>query len=338
MARIDFQAINLHHARRNQIMRKTASLLILGAALALLASSWLGSGNGQTAGPGGNKVAPAKESAKDEKDRPEDREAIRKSADEFVQAFEKGDAKTLAAMWTEQGEYHDDNGVSLRGRPAIEKAYAEMFKAKPKGKIEVDIRSIRFLGKDAAVEDGVLRTKPAGAELPSATFYSALHVREDGKWKIASVQESGAGEDKLEDISWLIGTWTARVKNREMEMQFAWNAKKTQIRNQFTAKEDGKVTISGTQTITFDPQYGRIRSWLHDDDGGHGQSLWYRDGNRWVLDALGVLPNGRATSSTNIITRLGDHEFLWRSTHRLIENSSMPDADPVKLTRSKSGQ
>jgi hypothetical protein len=184
----------------------------------------------------------------------------------------------------------------------------------------------------------VLRTKPAGAELPSATYYSALHVREDGKWKIASVQESGKAEDKLEDLGWLIGTWTAKVKDREMDMAYAWNAKKTQIRNHFTVKEGGKVTVSGTQTISLDPQHGRLRSWMHDDEGGHGQALWYRDGNRWVLDALGVLPNGRETSSTNIITRLNDDEFLWRSTHRMMGNNTMPDADPVKLTRGKSGQ
>ncbi len=319
-------------------MRKTVSLLAAGAAMALLVSSWLASGNGQTAGPGASKLVQAKESPKDDQDRPEDREAIRKSASDFIQAFEKADAKAIASLWTEQGEYHDDNGVSLRGRAAIEKAYADFFKSKPKGKIEVDVRSIRFLGKDAAVEEGVLRTRPAGAELPSATYYSALHVREDGKWKIASVQESGTAEDKLEDLGWLIGTWTAKVKDKEMEMHFGWNAKKTQIRNQFTVKEAGKVTVSGTQTIAFDPQHGRLRSWMHDDEGGHGQALWYRDGNRWVLDALGVLPNGRETSSTNIITRLGDDEFLWRSTHRMVGNNPVPDSDPVKLTRGRSGQ
>ena len=32
--------------------------------------------------------------------------AIRKLAADFVKAFDKHDAKALAALWTEEGEYH----------------------------------------------------------------------------------------------------------------------------------------------------------------------------------------------------------------------------------------
>jgi len=300
-------------------MRKALSLLATGFILALLAGGW------------DHHVARSQPAA--DKDRDADREAIRKSAAEFAQAFEKGDAKTIAAQWTEQGEFRDDAGTVLRGRAAIEKAYTEQFKAKPKDRIEVEVKSIRFLARDLAVEDGVLRLTPAGTGLPSATAYSALHIREDGKWKIASVHETGAAEDKLDDLAWLIGTWAAKSKDREMQATYEWNAKKTQIRNRFVVREGGKVTVEGSQTIAQDPQSGRLRSWMHEDEGGHGQALWFRDGNRWVQDALGVLPDGRETSATNIITRLNDNEFLWRSTHRTLGAHALPDSDPVRLTR-----
>ena len=272
-----------------------------------------------------------------DKERTADREALKKLAQEFAQEYEKGDAKALAALWTETGEYHDE-GVVLRGRPAIEKAYADFFKAKPKTKIEVDVRSIRFPSRDTAIEEGVLRQKPAGAALPTSTRYSALHVREDGKWKIASVTEWGAGDDKLEDVAWLIGSWNAKAKDRELTSTYEWNAKKNQIRNNFAVKDGGKVTASGTQIIALDPQSGRLRSWMHDDDGGHGQSLWQRDGNRWVQEALGVLPDGRETSAINILTRLGDDEYLWRSTQRTVGGAAVPDAEPVKVTRVKASK
>jgi uncharacterized protein (TIGR02246 family) len=310
-------------------MNKIVSLVVGGGLLALLAAGVSSSGHGQ-AGP------QAKEG--DDKEREADREALRKSAYDFVQAFEKGDAKALADQWTEQGEIRDDSGAVLRGRAAIEKAYAVHFREKPKSKIEIDIRSIRFLSRDTAIEQGVLRLKPAGAELPTSTRYSALHVREDGKWKIAGVQESGATEDKLEDLAWLIGDWEVKGKDKEVQMKFAWNAKKTQIRNQFSVKEGGKVAASGIQIISQDPQSGQLRSWHFDDDGGHGQSMWFRDGNRWAMDSLGVLADGRETAATNVLTRLNDDAFVWRSTQRTLVGTPVSDTEPVKVVRVKSGK
>lgn len=125
-------------------------------------------------------------------DRERDKEAIRKSSRDFNLAFEKGDAKAVAAFWTEQGEYYDDSGEVLRGRADIEKAFADHFKEKPKGKIEVDIQSIRFPSRDTAIEEGILRLKPGGShELPSSTWYSVLHIREDGRWSIVVAREWG---------------------------------------------------------------------------------------------------------------------------------------------------
>src|ERR1700733_577335 len=74
-----------------------------------------------------------------------DEEAIRKSAQDFSDAFAKGDAKDIAAMWAEHGEYQDDGNKLLRGRQAIEKAYTELFAEKSGGKLDVDVQSVRFL-------------------------------------------------------------------------------------------------------------------------------------------------------------------------------------------------
>src|SRR5262245_35068507 len=59
-----------------------------------------------------------------------DAEAIAKSSRDFSDAFAKGDAKAVAALWTEQGECEETTGDIVRGREAIEKAFAETFKDK----------------------------------------------------------------------------------------------------------------------------------------------------------------------------------------------------------------
>src|SRR5437870_2336772 len=91
-----------------------------------------------------------------------DEAAIRQGAKDYAQAFAKKDAKALAAMWAENGQIEDDQGVSLHGKSAIENAYADMFKDKPAGRIDVQIQSIRFLTPDVAIEQGILQESSAG--------------------------------------------------------------------------------------------------------------------------------------------------------------------------------
>jgi uncharacterized protein (TIGR02246 family) len=119
----------------------------------------------------------------DQKPRKDDEEAIVKSSREFAAAFEKGDAKAVAALWTERGEYHHGVGVTLRGHADIEKAFAEHFKEKKHGKVEVLIESICFPAENLAVEEGLVRQSGEGKELPTTTRYTVTHVREGGQWR-----------------------------------------------------------------------------------------------------------------------------------------------------------
>jgi hypothetical protein len=70
-------------------------------------------------------------------DRERDKDAIRKSSRDFTLAFKKGDARAIAAFWTEHGEYYDDSGEVLRGRADIE----EGFRRSLPGKAEWQARS-----------------------------------------------------------------------------------------------------------------------------------------------------------------------------------------------------
>jgi len=54
-------------------------------------------------------------------ERAADRKAILDSGREFEGAFEKKDAKAVAAFWTENGEYEADSGEQFRGRSAIDR-------------------------------------------------------------------------------------------------------------------------------------------------------------------------------------------------------------------------
>ena len=48
---------------------------------------------------------------------------ITKTAEAFVDAFHKGDAKAVAAFWTPDGDFINENSRVLKGRQAIEDSF-----------------------------------------------------------------------------------------------------------------------------------------------------------------------------------------------------------------------
>jgi uncharacterized protein (TIGR02246 family) len=268
-------------------------------------------------------------------DREADAAAIRKSAQEFSDAFAKGDAKALAAQWTDMGECHDADGTVIVGRADLEKSFAAHLKEGPKGTIEVDIRSIRFPSRDTAIEEGFLRFTPDGPGLPASTMYTASHVREDGQWKLAYSREWGAGQDRLGDLAFLIGKWQGGPKGQEITVTFEKDGDSQFILGRFSKRGDGKSISAGTMKIGFDGKRGQIRSWHFDNDGGHGQCLWIRERDHWVLDAIGVLADGAETDAVNLLGRLSDDEITWRSIDRVVGGKPLPDTTPIKLTRAR---
>jgi len=261
-----------------------------------------------------------------------DEDTIRAQANEFAEAFAKGDAKAIAASWTEQAEYRSDD-VELHGRAAIEAAFSKFFSEHAGAKIQFHIDSIRFPAKDLAIEEGLsIQTNP-GAELPTSTRYLVIHVRENGGWKTAIGREWGAEADKLEDLSWLIGDWSADRQGEGTRISYKWSSSKSAIEGDVQVVKDGKPLRSGRQHILRDPQTGQLRSWLFDEDGGRGETVWTRDGDRWLLQATGVLADGTQTSALHVLTRLSEHEYLFISKNRTADDAPLPDIAPVKLTR-----
>src|SRR6266516_2342504 len=75
--------------------------------------------------------------AQQAKDDAKDKEAIAKKAQAFIDYFHEGNAKAVAAFWTADGDYTDASGKHLKGRPAIEKAFAAMFAENKGAKLRI---------------------------------------------------------------------------------------------------------------------------------------------------------------------------------------------------------
>jgi uncharacterized protein (TIGR02246 family) len=300
---------------------------VLAAVVAAGAAGWACRSPGQDKPPAGDKADSADA-------------AVRKVEAEFVRAFNAGDARGVAALWTSEGEYVGPDGEAIRGRDGIEKEYAAFFQNNPKATLEVRIESVRLLGRHVAQEDGTLKLRLSGQKESSESRYSVLYVREDEGWRMATVREwlvDPAEQVSLQDIAWLIGEWVGKGEDTEAHTTYSWDADKTFIHCRYQVKSGDKVLSSGTQIIGKDPS-GGLRAWVFDSSGSSGESSWSRDGDRWVMDASGKLPDGSDLTTTNILIPLGKDAFTWQSVERTAGGTLLPDGPPLKVTRVKAGK
>ncbi len=272
--------------------------------------------------------------------RAKDEVAIREAAQAFAQAFEKGDAKAIGTYFTEEGEYVEEDGEPVRGREALAKAYADFFAKRAHLRAECKTDKVRFLSKDTAVEEGTFTVHATGAP-PHASRYSALHVRQDGRWLIALLKEWGddtTDEPSLDDLAWLIGAWECNGDYAQAKTEYEWADNKKFIHVRYTVEltEDGKaIKHSGTQVMGIDPALGVVRAWTFDSEGGIGEAHWLWDGDRWVIDSGGTQPDGSTTTALSFLTRAGDDEFTWRSVKRTHDGEELPDLAAITVKRVK---
>jgi uncharacterized protein (TIGR02246 family) len=272
-------------------------------------------------------------------DREADKQAIDKLIKANIQSFNNRDAAAIAANWTADGEYIVNDGAPIRGQANIQKGYADFFKAlKGKPKVEVQTDNLRFTSNDTAVSEVTLRLKNEEGEMIASSWRNTLLVREGGQWKVAVVREwdRDIGLDtSLKGLEWLIGTWQAVSKDREVTITYEWDENKAFIRGKYTVKEGAKVIESGTQMFGKDNADGGIRSWVFQSDGGFGGGLWTREGQKWTVDFYGVTADGKRLTADVLYVRIDANTFTWQSVGQAVDDQPIADSQPIRVTKQK---
>jgi uncharacterized protein (TIGR02246 family) len=278
--------------------------------------------------------------AADSDDNAADAAAMKKNAEAFTAAFDKGDAKAVAAFWTPNGDYVDETGRHMKGREEIEKAFTEFFSENKGLKVQIHSESLRFVTPEVAIEDGVTAVSEPDGGPPSRARYTVVHVKKDGKWMLSSVHDAPyappSNYDHLKELEWAIGDWTNESdKGETAQVSFEWAQNQNFINGTFAATVKNIEVRGGTQTIGWDPIKKQIRSWTFDEDGGFGEATWTRDDNRWVIKTELVLPDGKKVASTNIVTHVGADAITWQSKDRTVDGKPIPDVKEIKMKRVK---
>jgi uncharacterized protein (TIGR02246 family) len=263
---------------------------------------------------------------------------ITDSAKSFVEAFHRRDAKGVAAFWMPDGDYVDEHGHVLKGRKAIEDAYAELFAAKKGVKLRIDVVSVRFPTPNLAIEDGTSAVLSPDGNAPIRARYNNVLIKKDGQWLLASVRESAytdpSNYEHLRGLDWMIGEWVDENPGGFVgHISFEWAPSDNFITATRTADYKDASLDNGRQMIGWDPVSKQIRSWSFEADGGFGESTWTKDGAKWVIKTKATAADGGAVTATNIINLVDENTVKWQSKDRTVNGKSIPDTKETTMKR-----
>lgn len=269
-----------------------------------------------------------------------DEAAVCAQAEAFVRAFDAGDAGAIALLFSPDARAIDARGEVATGREAIEREYASLFRENSGLRLEIKVDDVHLVSPDAATDEGTTRVTSKNGLPPVVNRYSAVSVKKDGKWLLASVRETPAAcspQDQLKPLEWLLGEWVDESHDSAIQSNCRWANDKQALIREFTIRSRGKVVMTGTQRIGWDPRAEQIKSWEFDSEGGHGEGLWARMGDQWIVKATAILQDGRSATATHLITPENPSTCHWRTTDRTIGSEVIPAVQEFVMVRPASG-
>jgi uncharacterized protein (TIGR02246 family) len=267
----------------------------------------------------------------------QDEIAIKRTIKSYVEAFNRGDAKALAAHWTINGTFIGPSGEEFVGRDKLEAALKNLFKQNKGIKLEVTPLAIYVESPNKAIEEGVAVTTRSDGDR-ELTRYVAKHVKDDGKWKIAKLREvvpldASPHYEKLKVLEWMIGEWVDEDATGRLETRCFWSKNQNFLVRSFSISVGGRTASEGKQIIGWDPALKQIRSWVFDSNGGFGEGIWSKQGESWHVKSAIVLTTGEKASSINVLTPVNDNSFTWQSTGREVGGELLPNSPKVTVVR-----
>ena len=266
-----------------------------------------------------------------------DEQAVRQVTQNLVTAFNAGSAEKAAALFFSGAELVDDAGNVHKGAAAIKDVLGSFFTKFPGATSTMTPDSVRLVSSGLAIEEGRRVVSTKDDQSPAATRYTLVLIKQKGTWKIASAREvddddSLSPHDRLRPLAWLVGDWADEGSDAVVQISCKWSEDKNYLLLDFNAKIQGKPALKSSQRIGWDPLTQKIKSWVFDSDGGHGEGIWSQVDNHWVIKSTAALPDGQTGSATIMLEPQGKDSYLMKGFDRIRGKSAEPDFE-VKIVR-----
>ena len=257
-----------------------------------------------------------------------DRDAIQAAGKQYIGAMQRGDNKVLRTMWTPEGDYVDSAGSVTKATDLFPESAEPTTPNDTPTVAPVWKGTLRFITPDVAIEDGMIESDAHSDGSKLSNRFSVIWVKRDGRWLIDGLREAASASpsinDRLSPLSWMIGEWAAKTDQAQILVSARWSDHGTYLLREFIVRGEGREPLSGTERIGWDPVAKKIKSWMFDSKGGAGEGYWRRDGDRWILDALHVMPDGEKAETTVIYTLTGPARFQWEVNRGKVADATLP--------------
>lgn len=262
--------------------------------------------------------------------------AIKTQLSSLADAAAKGDTEKMASYFSLDGAYVDEDGIRHEGRPAVQEHFARHVRPEPKAALKLEPLVIRLIGNDSAWIEGNTTRQSSNGKQVDARFTMLLQNK-SGNWLIQSATETTVNQrtasDKLNDLNWLVGEWTAEKDNAKLKMVAEKVGNGHFLQLKFLLTRAGETPKIDTQVIGWDPTRDQIASWHFDSSGGFGYGSWRKQDNKWLINAEGIEQSGWRSAATNVITVNSNDAFQWQSIKRNSDGMMYPDTEPLTVKR-----
>jgi uncharacterized protein (TIGR02246 family) len=266
-----------------------------------------------------------------------DEQAVRQVTQDFVRAFNSASGDKASSLFYSGAELTDDGGHVHKGAAAIKDVLGRFFQKFPGATSNMTADSVWMVSPGLAIEEGRRVVSTKGDTASAATRYTLVMIKQHGEWKIASGREvedddSLSPHDRLKPLAWLVGDWVDEGEDAVVQISCKWSEDKNYLLVDFDSKVQGKPAIKSSQRIGWDPLAQKVKSWVFDSDGGHGEGLWSQVENRWVIKSTAVLPDGQTGSATITLEPREKDSYLMKGFDRIRGKTAEPDFE-VKIVR-----
>jgi uncharacterized protein (TIGR02246 family) len=281
----------------------------------------------------------------------------------YLRDFNRHDSAAVAAHWADGGESVDlASGEVTAGRAAVRDVFAALFATDADATINIDVASVRPVRHDVAVVDGQTRLgfTDGGS---AASRFSAVVVKQDGRWLVESLRESPlpAGETTdaaarpIDELAWLLGAWEDVGEGVTASTQCFWSVGRAFIVRSHAVRPDqapeslpaaGDTRIPGllpaddagprelTEIIGWDPDRQVVRSWIFTSTGRFAEATWTKAGNAWTVRVEGR-GHDEGTGCECTLERVGVDGLVVRCSSEALAELLPPACE---FTRTARGQ
>ena len=257
-------------------------------------------------------------------------------ARKYEEAYNKGDAKTLAGFYADDIDYIDQDGAEVKGRDAMQKLLADDFQQNPGAKLAITTEEVKQLTPDVELSRGFATVTPANGAA-TTTRYTLVKVKKGDHWEISQLNEREApplsAYSKLAALEWLVGTWQDKTENQTVQAKINWAGDKNFLVRTINVQGGDQSVTDGWEIIGWDPVRQQIHSWIFDSNGGFGEATWANNGEDWLIRASNVLPDGSRSTAENVLTKVDDNKFTWESQNRTLNGEPQPSLDKIEVQR-----